>query len=142
LRAGLFSRIFLIGERSIIKSDLDDETLGAIKGAQQSLSVGTDSESPLAGAAQIVVPGRSILEKSGLMVNRNNIVQYTDRVVELLEGTVPEWRFINEWARASGAPLVTSSNDRELTLAILGSEEQLKGMRIAAIKAGGIKLNC
>jgi len=141
VRARLFSRIFLIGERSIIQSDLDEETIEAIKGAQQSLSVSTNKESVLADAAQIVIPGRSILEKSGLMVNRDNRVQYTDRVVELLDGTVPEWRFINEWARISGAPLVTASNDRELTLAILGSEERLKGIRLAAIKAGGVKLN-
>lgn len=141
IRAGLFSTVFLFGERSVVQSDLDAETLGAIKAARVSLSVGTDGASPLAETAQVVVPGRSVLEKSGLLINRSNRVQYTDRVVELLEGTVPEWRFINDWARVGGAPLVSASNDRELTLAVLGSEDRLKGIKLAAIKGGGVSLD-
>lgn len=141
LRANLFSRAFFIGERAILSDDLTGETLDAIKAVQQSLFVGTDAASPLAMLAQVVLPGRSIIEKSGLMVNRAGRLQYTDRVVELRDGTFPEWRIINEWARTAGAPLVEAQQDRDLTLAILSSEERFKGLRISAIKAGGVSLD-
>lgn len=141
LRANLFARAFFIGERSILSDDLNGETLDAIKVVQQSLFVGTDAASALAMSAHVVLPGRSILEKSGLLVNRSHRVQYTDRVVELREGTFPEWRIINEWARAAGAAIVEAQQDRELTLAILSSEDRFRGLRISAIKAGGVLLN-
>lgn len=141
LRAHLFTRAFFIGERSVFSDDLTGETVDAIKALQQSLFVGTDAASPLAQLSQVVIPGRSILEKSGLMVNRSNRLQYAERVVELRDGTFPEWRIINEWSRIAGAPLVEAQQDREVTLAILSSEERLKGLRIGAIKAGGVPLN-
>lgn len=141
LRANLFTRAFFIGDRSILSDDLTGETIDAIKALKQTLFVGTDATAPLVTLAQVVLPGRSILEKSGLLVNRSQRVQYTDRVVELRDGTFPEWRIINEWARVAGSALVEAQQDRELTLAILSSEERLKGLRISAIKAGGVALN-
>ncbi len=140
LRGGVFSRVFFIGERAIAREDLDAEILSAVQGCQTSLFIGTDKTNPLVSTVSVVIPGRSILEKSGLVVNRGYHLQYTDRVVELPEGTMPEWRVLNEWSTISGGALVPSQNDRELTLGILSSEERLKGLRLKDIKAGGVVL--
>jgi NADH-quinone oxidoreductase subunit G len=140
LRGGVFSRVFFIGERAIAGNDLDAEILSAVRACQTSLFIGTDETNPLVSAVSVVIPGRSILEKSGLVVNRAYHLQYTERVVELPEGTMPEWRVLNEWATISGGALVASQNDRELTLEILSSEERLKGLRLKDIKAGGVSL--
>jgi NADH dehydrogenase/NADH:ubiquinone oxidoreductase subunit G len=132
--------VFFIGERAIAGNDLDAEILSAVRACQTSLFIGTDETNPLVSAVSVVIPGRSILEKSGLVVNRAYHLQYTERVVELPEGTMPEWRVLNEWATISGGALVASQNDRELTLEILSSEERLKGLRLKDIKAGGVSL--
>jgi NADH-quinone oxidoreductase subunit G len=140
LRSDQFSRVFCIGERSIFDSDLDVETLDAIKRAKQTLYIGTDAKSSIASIAEVVIPSRSILEKSGLMINRSARLQYVDRVVELREGTDPEWRIINEWAKIAGASALNVQSDRDLTLSVLASEENLKGLKISMIKDGGVLL--
>ena len=100
----------------------------------------TDADSPIASAVNLVLPGRSILEKSGLMVNRNFHLQYTDQIAAFPLGSEPEWRLINVLAKNSGGELVAAQTERDVSLQYLKDEARLEGLRLKTIKQGGVHL--
>ena len=136
LKNGAFQRVFAIG---------DDAFLGADRAAAaeafsriHSVVLGCDASLVTAQAAKVVLPARSILEQSGLMINRKNRLQFSERVVEPVDGSVAGWRLIN----ALGGGTITNANsDREVTLQLLAAEDRLRGLSLFKIKAGGIDLN-
>jgi NADH-quinone oxidoreductase subunit G len=140
LRGGEFKNILLIGDRALLAEDRDAATMAAFGKLAASVAIMTDAASAMAASAQVVLPGRSILEKSGLMVNRAMRLQYTDRVVEFPDGSESDGRTLNRLAEKLGAKLVSAANDRELSLWYLNSEKRLSGLRIAQIKEGGVDL--
>ena len=146
LREGKFSSVFFFGERSIQASDLSPLVLDGIRRAPFSAGIVTDAESSLAANLQMILPGRSVLEKSGLLINRKARVQYTDRVVPVIEGTEPEWRYFLDVLSISGAqPASTASlrvleNERELTLWALGTHPALQNLTIRKIKQDGVSI--
>jgi NADH-quinone oxidoreductase subunit G len=140
LRANLFETVIVIGERGILPEDCTVETTAALSAAKYSLFVGTDANSPLVGSCTAVIAGRSVLEKSGLLINKDGRVQYADRVVPLQEDTQPEWRILLDMAKAKGPQMSSVDGERELTLSVIASEPLLAGIRISDIKAGGVSL--
>lgn len=94
----------------------------------------SDATSALISALKVVLPARSILEKSGLMVNRAGRLQYCDRVIDGPVGAESEWRILDRIAKEFGSALTRASADRDLTLALLNSDARLSGLSIASIK--------
>ena len=94
-----------------------------------------------------MVGGRSILEKSGLLVNSGRRLQYTQGVVSFPDGSVPEWRLLGLVGEAAGYKMIpmnlTQVGDRELTRWYLGSDPVMsaQGVTIAQVKNGGIQLS-
>ncbi len=140
LKAGKFSKVLLVGDRSLVADEIDEAVLAALRGASLSVAIVSDAGSKLAAACSVLLPGRSILEKSGLLINRKRRLQYADRVLDAPQGTEPEWRLLNRLAEACGGRLTGALADRELTLAYLAGEPRLAGHTMAEIKAGGIDL--
>jgi NADH-quinone oxidoreductase subunit G len=146
IRRKEIEQILILGDRAIDTNDIDAELLDGIRAAKVSVAVVTDQESPLVGAASFVVPGRGILEKSGLLVNRALRLQYTQNIVPIVDGTVPEWRFLGMLAEAAGNKLVAGDlktmSDRDLTRWYLGADTILasQGLTIQSIKNGGVQL--
>ncbi len=140
LRAGAFQQVLLIGDRAVLPEELDDHIVRAVERAQISVGVFTDASSKLAQAVRTLLPGRSILEKSGLMVNRKGRVQYTEKVLDFPEGTEPEWRIFKRLAAQGAGQSVKIATDREATLDVLANNAVLKGLKIKDIKAGGVAL--
>lgn len=139
LRAGVPS-VMLIGDRAIWPGDMDDGIVNAIRNASSSVAI-LSNRAHKGNVARVVLPGRSILEKAGLLINRAGRLQYADRVVEFRTGSEPEWRMIARLAQACGVNLSDAADDRSLTLAYLASDSRLAGIRLATIKNGGIDLN-
>jgi NADH-quinone oxidoreductase subunit G len=139
-RAGGFQHALFIGDRSVMAQDLNPQFLSALAAAPGTVAIVTDADSALAATCKVVLPGRSILEKSGLMINRAGRLQYTDRIVEYQQGSEAEWRLFNRLAEQLGGKLVTVGTERELTLSLLGSEPRLQGAKLSAVKQGGICL--
>jgi len=84
LRAGSFKNVLVVGDRGILSRDIDSRALGALRACGVSVAIVTDADSGLATAASVVVPGRSILEKSGLLINRKmRMATATPRVMML-----------------------------------------------------------
>jgi NADH dehydrogenase/NADH:ubiquinone oxidoreductase subunit G len=94
-----------------------------------------------------VVPGRSILEKSGLLLNSKHRLQYTQGVVSFPESSLPEWRFLALLGEAAGAKILsvnpTQVGDREVTRWYLSADPLVSsmGLTIAEVKNGGVQLS-
>ena len=140
VKAGKWSSLLLIGDNAIGKEDIDGAVEKAIHQATISVALLTDREGAIARSAHVVLPARSILEKSGLMINRKERIQVTQKVVESPEGTEPHWKLLNRIADALGGRVSGAMSDRELTLAFLASEPRLAGLTIGAVKRGGVDL--
>jgi NADH-quinone oxidoreductase subunit G len=141
LKANAFPNVLIFGDRGILPGDCDEKTLAAIKGAAYSVASVCDRSGRVAAAAHVVVPARSILETSGLMVNRAGRLQYTSAVLDFPTGTEPQWRIINRLAAVLGGRITEAKADRDLTLAYLGLDTRLAGLTIGTIKNGGVDLN-
>lgn len=141
LRSGSVGAVLCFGDRSILPQDLDETATRGLSSARLSAASFTDATSKLAQSVRVSLPGRSILEKSGLLINRKNRLQYASRCVPLLDGTDPEWRLMQKIADACGVQLTTAQDDRALSVTYLGLEPRLAGLKIATIKGQGICLN-
>lgn len=141
IRSANFKNILLVGERAIFVEDLDDGILAAISRAELSVSLSSDASSRLVAAAQVALPSRSILEKSGLMINRKGRLQYAQAVLEFPAGSEPEWRVINRISEKVGAKLTQAQSDRDLTLGYLATTPALANLRIKDIKGLGVDLH-
>jgi NADH-quinone oxidoreductase subunit G len=146
IRRKEIEHVLFLGDRSIDKDDIDPALLEGIRSAKTSAGVLCDADLPIVSALGFVVPGRSILEKSGLMVNRSGRLQYVQAVKGLVDGTVPDWRFLSVLAEVAGSKLVSGNPahmaDREVTRWYLGADPLVStaGYSIAKIKDGGVQL--
>lgn len=140
IRAGTAKNVVIIGDRGILKEDQDASLLGALGRADHVFSLLTDAASPLYGVSKVVLPARSILERSGLLLNRDLRLQYTDAVVQFPDGTEPVWRLLNSFAKELGGQVFEGASDRDATLWLLGHDARLAGHTIRSVKAGGVLL--
>lgn len=111
----------------------------AFKGEPFIVSVLTDATSPLLKLSKVVIAGRSIAERSGLLINSAHRLQYTDRFVDFANNTVQHWKAA---AKIMGDTAVVgkANSDRDITLWWLQNEARVKGLSIGSIKDGGVCL--
>jgi NADH dehydrogenase/NADH:ubiquinone oxidoreductase subunit G len=152
IRRKEIEHLLILGDGAVAQGDIDTALIAGIAAAKVSVGVVSDSESELAAAVQAVVPGRTILEKSGLLLNRNRRLQYTSAVVDIPEArdpaaiTYPEWRVIAMLGEAAGVKLLTGDisalTDRELTRWYLSTDSQIASLNLSImkIKQGGVPL--
>jgi NADH-quinone oxidoreductase subunit G len=147
IRRKEIENILILGDRAIAPEDIDDALLEGLSFARVSVGVLTDANSKLASSIGMVVGGRSVLEKSGLLINGKRRLQYAQAVVQFPDTSVPDWRLLGLVGEAAGykvAPLnLMHVGDRELTRWYLGSDPVMsaQGVTIAKIKDGGVQLS-
>ena len=137
--AGTYKHILCIGDRAVPVADATGAFIAAVGKAESSAFIGTDASHPLYDVAHTIIGGRSILEKSGIVINRGGRVQYTDKVVEPKADTMPEWKLLSDFAidsKVAGVPNI--STDRELTLWYLAEDKKFAGHSIKSIKSDSI----
>lgn len=140
IKNSVVGAVLLVGERSIFKDDLNNELFGAFSRITHSVLITNDAQSSLIPVSKVVLPGRSILEKSGLLINRDERIQYTQKVIEPPSGSEAEWRIIAQLGEILGTKISNATEDRGRTLEILNNEPRLNGLTIAKIKSGGVCL--
>jgi NADH dehydrogenase/NADH:ubiquinone oxidoreductase subunit G len=147
IRRKEIENILILGDRAVAPEDIDDALLEGLSSARVSVGVLTDADSKLASAIGMVVGGRSVLEKSGLLINGKRRLQYAQAVVQFPDTSVPEWRLLGLVGEAAGYKMVPLNlmhvGDRELTRWYLGSDPVMsaQGVTIAKIKDGGVQLS-
>lgn len=147
IRRKEIENILILGDRAIASADIDDALLEGLAAARVSVGVLTDADSRLTSALGFVVGGRSVLEKSGLLVNNKRRLQYTQGVVAFPDESVPDWRLLGLIGEAAGYKMMsfnlTHVGDREVTRWYLSTDPVLsaQGVTIASIKNGGVQLS-
>lgn len=134
LKQAKYQNVLFLGENPICSNDLDNNLQLAISEVKLSIATICDADSKLAHVCKIVIPGRTCLEKSGLMINRGQRLQYLERALDFPSNAEPEWRLLNRAADMLGLKIVTAETEREVTLSLLKSDSRLKDLSIAKIK--------
>ncbi len=127
LKEGSFSSVWIIGDRGIEEVEgisLPVNSVGFFTNAENNLKPG------------IVLPARSILEKSGLYLNKDLRLQFIDRLIDFPSNTEPEWRLINKIAEKRGKKLTDAQSDRDLTLSVLNPEISIFTLK----EQGGVRI--
>lgn len=141
LKEDHFDNVLFVGDRSLDERDVADmELLQALTRTPFTVGILCDREGALFENARVVLPGRSVLEKSGMFINRDYRLQYAQQVVPIRDGTYQHWKALNLMAQALGKKLVEAERDRDLTTALLSSESGLSGLSIRSMKQGGVDL--
>jgi NADH-quinone oxidoreductase subunit G len=147
IRRKEIENILILGDRAIAPDEMDDALLEGIRAARVSVGLLTDAKSKLVSVLGFVVPGRSVLEKSGLLINSKRRMQYTQGVVAFPDGSVPDWRLLGLVGEAAGFKMIpgnlNAQGDREVTRWYLSADPVVstQGLTIAKIKDGGVQLN-
>lgn len=135
LREGNINQVFIFGDRAIESKDADAPVTYALTQASHSIAILTDNTSELAGSAVVLLAGHSILEKSGVMVNRNKRAQYTDIVVQPPQATTGEITYLKRFASLLGiGDFPAFESLRELTAWGLAQVPGLASKSIKALK--------
>ena len=133
LREGNINQVFIFGDRAIESKDADASVTYALTQASHSIAILTDNASEIAGSAEVLLAGHSILEKSGVLVNRNKRAQYTDIVVQPPQATTGEITYLKRFALLLGiGDFPAFESLRELTTWGL---TQIPGLASKSIKA-------
>jgi NADH-quinone oxidoreductase subunit G len=140
IQAGTWSHVVLVGDRAIAPEDISEKLVSALRATKMTVALVADNAGKLVASSHVVLPARTILEKSGLLINRRERLQYTQRIVTPSERTEPHWRLLHRIGEVLGVNIIGAHSDREATLAYLVSEPRLAGVTIAAIKRSGIDL--
>ncbi len=141
IRHSQASALLLVGDKSLYATDIDRPLIEGLSRVQHSVAMLADADSPLIPALKFVIPSRSILEKSGILVNRKNQVQYTRRVLQPAKGSEPEWRILMRWASLlNGTAYEEPQNEREMTLRFLAAEERFRSVSIQQLVSGQLVL--
>ncbi|MEZ4753340.1 MAG: 2Fe-2S iron-sulfur cluster-binding protein [Bdellovibrionota bacterium] len=132
--------LLIIGDRGLLAEDATGSVIAGLKQAACSVGIFTDQNHPAASVVSVLLGGRSILEKSGLMINRTGRLQYSAAAIEVKPGTDPEWRVLKDVAKSAGVEIGSALKDRERTLELLAAETKFSGLKIKDIKGVGIAL--
>jgi NADH-quinone oxidoreductase subunit G len=140
LKAGSVERVLLVGDRAILAEDRSAQVTMGLSRASVSIGILSDAASSIASAIQTVIPERTCLEKSGVMVNREMRMQYVERLLNPPSEALSVWTIINAAAKKIGQELIQCANDRELTLRYLKSDSRISHVKISDLKNGGVSL--
>lgn len=149
LRDGELKKVFLVGDFALAESDLDGAVIRELLRVPAAISLGCAglvqgeraiAEEPLAPnqLCTLLLPGRTVNEKSGVMVNRDLRLQRLNALLSPEQGTLPEWRLLANIAEAAGRPIVQAEDERALYFEMIRTEKTIGGVRLGRIGSLGI----
>lgn len=140
VRSGEFEHVYFVGDRSLISEEIDSKFINSLNGCAFSLGIFTDGTSSVLPALKYIVAGRSILEKSGLLINRSMMVQYTNKAIEPASTTIAEWYFFYRLYSKLTKQKQNFNSDRDATNFVISSLDKLNSLSIKSVKDGGVQL--
>ena len=141
IKAGEVSQLLLLGDRAIASDDCDAALIEAISKIKFSVGTFASADHKLVSVVSCALSSKSILEKSGLMLNSKSRLQYTSAVLDAPVNTVlAEWQWLKELGTVLGVNLTSAQSERELTNQILTQIPELSGLSIKQIKSAGCDL--
>ncbi len=153
LRAGSVRRLLLVGDFALRAEDLDEELVQALLKVETSVALtprglidGESESNESLGAhqlCQVVLPSRSVNEKSATMLNREMRVQRVAALLNAPLGSMPEWSLLARAAAHCKKPLLPESvtTDRDVFRQMVKEFEPLRYLSIAKIGEWGLAWN-
>jgi NADH-quinone oxidoreductase subunit G len=138
IRHGQAGGLILVGNKALREEDLDPQLLAGLAKIPFSVGLIADAKSALISALKLVIPTRSILEKSGLLVNRNNKVQYTRRALDPAKGSEPDWRVLMRWGNLLGFNYSEPESERDMTLKFLAGNDKFRNISMKELTSGAL----
>jgi NADH-quinone oxidoreductase subunit G len=144
ITSGRIKSLVLVGDRAILPEDVNDSLVSCIRQIPFSCIMGTDLNSTLVNSTLIVLPTRNILERSGLMINSNHRLQYTNKFLDFPENTQPVSRIFSRLGvfLSQGKPnslldsITLNTSDRDVTRLMLKLDPRLSSLSISTILKG------
>lgn len=150
LASGSVKKVLLVGDLAIHPDHLDEAISKGIHAAEVSVAItATDVHSREAGSqslasdnCKVLLPGRSVNEKSGVMVNKDMRLQKFKALLTPPVGSLPDWMLLQKVAEVAGKKIVDSAviDDRELFRNMIAKVPDLKSVTLAKIGPLGISL--
>jgi NADH dehydrogenase/NADH:ubiquinone oxidoreductase subunit G len=146
VRAGRVRRALFVGDGALPATDLDDAFLHGLAQVETSVSITPRAYNPhqegreVQNFCHVVLPGRTVHEKSGVMVNRDGRFQRLKTLFPPVVGALPDWFVLNRLAESTGKALVGAVDDRSLFRQMVSEVPPFKGLSLMKIGEWGITL--
>lgn len=140
VKNGSAGNLLFVGDRSVLESDRDQALLDGIKRAPFAIGVFADASNPLVNAVTVALPTPTILESTGLLINRSGRLQYHQAPLKAPRGVSPTWKNLSQCAVKLGGKGIETTGDREATLWTLKQDNRTTALTIREIKESGIQL--
>ena len=134
-QVGIFVGDFALSLMSNVKLFSD------ISNLESSFGFLSDQDSELASAIKVLFPVRTVLEKSGMLINKDQILQYSERAIDFSNQTHPEWRLFNSALKLAGIKSFEGISDRDQSLNVISSLPKLNGLSIKELKKNCVVLS-
>ena len=154
LRNGSVKRLLLVGDLAVQPGDVDNALRDAVAAVPASVAIGATGPGGSMGGAlatsgkgihescRIVLPGRSVNEKAGVLVNRELRLQRLKSLLTAPNGSLPEWFLLNKIASHIGNALLGSEvvEERALFREMVKAVPLLQGVSLMGIGEHGVPL--
>lgn len=139
VRSGSVKRILLVGEFSVLIEDQDEAFVAALKSADVSVSL---SPSAVGSEAKVVLPSKTVNEKSGLMINANMRIQRVKALLTPPDESQSEWQLLARIAKAAKKQVLEDSiiDERGLSRKLIKEIGALEELSLIKIGTGGVSL--
>jgi NADH-quinone oxidoreductase subunit G len=154
IKSGAVNKLLLVGDFSIPAEHFDGGLASALRGIAHSVlisprppqqsSAGKTFRSPtLEDLVKVIVPGRTVNEKNGVMINRELRLQRVNQLLTPEVGSLPDWMFLSRAAAVAGIPILPGSvaDDRALFRELCNRIPAFAGLTLMQIGEQGLKFN-
>lgn len=141
LRAGELKRVLLVGDQAILDADVDTKLQEALLRAELSVAI-----TPVGAAAglsahefcKVTLPGRTVNEKSGVMVNRDLRLQRVRSLLSAPFGSLGDWMVLAKLATACGTNVLPAdvTEERALFREMTKKMPRLNGLSLMKLEHG------
>lgn len=155
LKSGSIQRVLFVGDGALHSSDLNDELSSGIRSCALSVLLGTHRPhqringnggyvtAQLEQLMHVLLPGRTVNEKNGVMINRDLRIQRLRGLLQPPFGSQPDWLILLRLSRALQKPLFGPevTDERGLFRQMVGDVRGLSGLTLMKIGNLGVDLS-
>lgn len=142
LRKGELKRVLLVGDQAIRSEDVDSAVERALQQCSASVAItprGAGQHGQRSGLIEsclVSLPGRTVNEKRGVFVNRDQRFQKLGQLFDGPFGSLADWLWLAKIARAAGKPILAEQVITERDLFRTMTKEYSKLHTLSAVKMG------
>ena len=144
VRARGARKVVIIGDYAVCNQDLDDSFIAGVNAASCSVQItarpvqaqeGADALFGTRAVCQLILPGRTVHERGGIMINRDGRLQKVERLLTPPQGTYPDWMLLHKIAIQAGKAWLPSrvTDERGIWRELQGEIEAFRELSYAKI---------